>query len=154
MNRVFHLYTDGSCRPHTDKLGCWAFVVVDAHSNEKIHEGYGVVENTTNITMELIAALEGLAWAWDELPEGRVKLFSDSQYVVNGVNEWYPKWKKNKWKNANGKKIGKKDIWVDLMNVHRKVRPTLKWVKGHNGNFWNEHVDCLCRNAIKKLNKN
>ena len=81
-----------------------------------------------------------------------ITLYTDSKYVMNGINEWLPNWKKNNWRTSNKKaQVKNIDLWQkldELINTH-EIRWV--WVKGHNGNEDNERVDELARNAIKKL---
>jgi len=75
---------------------------------------------------------------------------SDSQYVVKGLAEWLPGWKRKGWRKADGQPVMNADLWqrLDELARHHDVRP--KWVRGHNGHPENERVDQLAREAAQK----
>ena len=81
-----------------------------------------------------------------------ITLYTDSKYVMDGVNEWLPNWKKNGWKTANKKTAVKNvDLWQVLDELLGQHEIRWVWVKGHNGHPENERVDTLAREAIKTL---
>ena len=80
----------------------------------------------------------------------KIKLYTDSQYVKNGITEWIINWKKNGWKTANKKKVSNKELWIELdenVNLHNVE---WFWVKGHSGNHYNEIADKLAVNAMNE----
>lgn len=129
------LYTDGSCYPNPGS-GRWAFVVVG--NNNDIYSCSGYEDFTTNNKMELTGVWEGLKWLRENNYED-VIIISDSQYVVKGLNEWVWKWIRNgeSWrKNAI--------LWDLILKELKHFNWDAKWVRGHNGDKWNEKADELC----------
>ena len=130
------LFTDGSVYPNPGNGG-WAFILRDESGNET--RGTGASTATTNNRMELTAVIEGLKG----LAEGtRVRLYSDSQYVIYGITKWRKAWRKAKWagvKNA--------DLWkvLDGMLAVLKVEPI--WIRGHDGHAENEECDLMAGQA-------
>lgn len=149
MHREFHVYTDGACQVHRGKSGSWAYVIVDPQTEEILFEGSGLVKKTTSPTMELMAAVEALGRAWDDLPAGGVVLISDSTYVITGLKKWVHTWKKNKWINSQGKPVKQQELWKNFVYLYEKIAPELKWVKGHAGDRWNEYVDKLATQTLR-----
>jgi ribonuclease HI len=95
--------------------------------------------------MEMTGVLQALHWAGEQA----CTIYSDSQYVVNGLNKWSKKWARNGWKlgkMAQSKPVKNRDLWVDLTNAQRPQH-ALAWVRGHNGDVGNERADYLAENA-------
>jgi ribonuclease HI len=114
-----------------------------------IYDGSGPVEisgyetDTTNQKMELRAAIEGLGFL--EQPS-QVRLYSDSAYLINGMNQrWYLKWEQNGWKIANKKPVKNDDLWKELVELSRFHTVTWMKVRGHAGIPANERCDALVR---------
>jgi len=127
------LYTDGSCRPNPGPGG-WAYIL-NYQGIEK--EDYGGCKESTNNQMELTAVIKGLEAL--KMP-CIVHLYSDSEYVVNGIKHWMANWAVNGWKkNA--------DLWKQIHELGRQhdIRPI--WVQSHNGNPMNERCDRLAKAA-------
>ena len=81
-------------------------------------------------------------------PGIEIKIYTDSQYVKNGITEWIINWKKNGWKTANKKKVSNKELWIELdenVSIHDVE---WFWVRGHSGNHYNEIADKLAVNAM------
>ncbi|MCR8683668.1 MULTISPECIES: ribonuclease HI [unclassified Campylobacter] len=133
------IYTDGSCL-NNPGFGGWAYVL--AYKNHQ-KEQSGACENTTNNRMELMAIIEALK-ALKEPCE--VKLYTDSNLMVQSINEWLEGWVKKDFK-------GKKniDLWKEYLNVAKDHKITAFWIKAHNGHELNERCDELARNAALKL---
>ena len=143
---MIEVYTDGSClgNPGT---GGWAFLIL----NEGVitnHFGYQL--DVTNNQMELKAAINALEFIKEN---DEITLFTDSNYVKNGITSWITNWKKNNWKNSQKKEIKNKDLWtkLDILNSQKKI--IWKWVKAHDINDHNNRVDLLAREAAEKLIK-
>ena len=108
----------------------------------------GYETDTTNQKMELRAAIEGLGYL--EQPS-QVRLYSDSAYLINGMNQqWYLKWEQNGWKTANKKPVKNADLWKEVSGLSRL--PYRKWMKvrGHAGIRPNERCDALVRLEIAR----
>ena len=104
---------------------------------------------TTNNKMELTAAIEALK---SIKIKSNIELYTDSQYVKNGINLWIVNWKKNGWKTASKKPVANKDLWIKLDECTEKHAVIWFWVKGHAGNQYNEMADELAVTAMNKLN--
>ena len=98
--------------------------------------------------MELTAAIEALAFA----PAGtRVALYTDSQYLKNGLTKWLAGWKRRGWKKADGTPVLNRDLWEQLDALTRTHAISYHWVKGHRGNPRNERCDTLARGEAMKF---
>ena len=135
------MYTDGACRGNPGPGG-WG-VVLGYRGNRRTLKGYSA--ETTNNRMELTAVIEGLR-ALKRPCE--VELNTDSRYVMQGINEWMPTWKRNGWKTAGRKPVKNYDLWRQLDDEAARHRVHWKWVKGHSGVDGNEHADRLANAAI------
>lgn len=144
---MIELYADGSC-PRLGGPGGWAFVCVSARIIR--HEQAGSVPEATNNTMELTAVLRALEWAAENV-RGELKVISDSQYVILGMNGRARKWKSNGWhlqdKHNKWVPVKNVELWRSLYRIalsrSAKVKATYEWVRGHNGNEYNELCDKL-----------
>ncbi len=138
------LYTDGACSGNPGPGGWGALLTMGAHEKELC----GAEAHTTNNRMEMMAAIQGLRALKNPC---QVNLYTDSQYLRDGITSWIVGWKKNGWKTAAKKPVKNEDLWRlldDLVQIHN-VR--WHWVKGHNGHPENERVDLLARSAILTL---
>lgn len=135
------IYTDGGASPNPG-LGGWGVAVV--RENKLIAEYYGSEQQTSNNRMELIAAIRGLSAIDENQP---VTLHTDSNYVRQGITQWINNWKQNKWKTANKKAVKNQDLWQWLDDLASRRSINWEWVKGHDGNKWNEYVDGLVHTA-------
>ena len=97
--------------------------------------------------MELKATIEALKAIKHP---SKIKLYTDSQYVKNGITEWIINWKKNGWKTANKKKVSNKELWIELDENVSFHNVEWFWVKGHSGNHYNEIADKLAVNAMNE----
>ena len=139
------MYTDGACSGNPGPGG-WAAIIQDGPDERNERVGSGGERMTTNQRMELTAALEGLRAV---RPGRRVRLHSDSAYVVNCFRDrWYERWEQNGWRGADKKPVTNRDLWEALLAEAR--RRDVEWVKvqGHAGDPLNERVDELARKAI------
>jgi len=141
------MYTDGACKGNPGKGG-WG-VLLRYKGVEK--ELYGAESHTTNNRMELMAVIQGLS-ALTRLGCD-VHVFSDSRYVLNGITEWLPNWKKKGWKTAAKKPVVNEDLWRRLDELAQQHQIRWEWVKGHNGHVENELADALANRAIEELQK-
>lgn len=138
------IYTDGACSGNPGPGG-WGAVLI-YKDNEK--ELSGGESQTTNNRMELMAAIKSLG----ELKKPcAVDLYTDSNYVRQGITEWIHNWKKRNWKTTDKKPIKNVDLWLLLDEVSQKHDIKWFWVKGHNGDPLNERADALARNAIQQV---
>lgn len=143
MKRVT-LYTDGACRGNPGPGGWGALLQHEGRERELC----GGEANTTNNRMELMAAIEGLR-ALRESCE--VDLATDSTYVMKGMTEWLPAWKKRGWKTAGRKPVANADLWQRLDAQCERHDVQWRWVKGHSGDPGNERADQLANRAIDDM---
>lgn len=132
------LYTDGACSGNPGPGG-WAFLLRHPRSGKAVEKSGGEHE-TTNNRMELTAVIEGLSAL---TRSSVVELYSDSQYVLKGLNEWMPGWKKKGWRTASKQPVKNVDLWKQLDTLKNGHKIHFHWVKGHAGHPENERVDEL-----------
>ena len=137
------IFTDGACSGNPGNGGWGASIEID----EKKIELSGSENNTTNNRMELKAVISALAYLRKKRD---IILFTDSKYVMKGIQEWIQKWKTNNWKTSQKKTVKNKDLWVELDSLTNKHSIQWEWVKGHSGNYGNEIADRLAVTKIKK----
>jgi ribonuclease HI len=130
------IYTDGACKGNPGPGGWGAWLVSGRHTREL----WGGERETTNNRMELTAAIEALAALRRHC---RVQLYTDSQYVRNGVTEWLPQWKRRDWKTADRKPVKNVDLWRRLEEEVARHEVHWHWVRGHAGHAGNERADEL-----------
>ena len=140
------LYTDGACSGNPGPGG-WAFILKHPASGS-IREDSGGEADTTNNRMELRAVIEGLV-ALNK--PTFIDLYSDSQYVLNGLNEWMANWKKRGWKTADKKPVKNRDLWERLDELRAIHEIRFHWIKGHNDHPENERCDELAVAAARKF---
>ena len=134
------VYTDGSCLGNPGKGG-WAAVIIKNNQEEII---FGSEKNSTNNRMELTAAINALLKTKES---EKIKIYTDSKYLKDGIEKWINNWKNNNWKNANKKDVKNKDLWTKLDSLINKKQISWKWVKAHSINEYNNKVDILARKA-------
>ena len=142
MNEVT-IYTDGACSGNPGKGG-WGAILINAKETKYMS---GSKQLTTNNQMELTATIEALKAI---LKPSNIALYTDSQYVKNGITSWIFNWKKNGWKTANKKPVANKDLWIELEKYVDFHSVSWFWVKGHSGDHYNEIADEL---AVKAMNE-
>lgn len=131
------VYTDGACKGNPGPGG-WG-VYIQSNVDEK--ELYGGNPETTNNQMEMQAALEALKHLKDE--DEVIELYTDSNYLRQGITEWIHKWKKNNWRTAAKKPVANRDLWIEISDLNEKMTVEWNWVKGHAGDPGNERADEL-----------
>jgi ribonuclease HI len=137
------LYTDGFCEPNPGDGG-WAAILLYGPVRKELS---GAEAATTNNRMELTAAIRGL----EALKEPCViSLYTDSQYLRQGVTEWLPGWKQHGWRASNKKPVKNQDLWQQLDQLIAVHSITWHWVKGHAGDPLNERCDFLASQASRE----
>lgn len=147
------IYTDGGCSGNPGPGG-WGCVVIAEEGDQKFEKRIsGGEKSTTNNRMELSAAIAGLSLVKNspKLQGVEVEIFTDSQYVKNGITSWINNWKKNGWKTAAKKPVLNKDLWSALDEVVSQLNVKWNWVKGHAGVEYNEICDQLCKAEFEKF---
>ena len=128
------IYTDGGCRVNPGGAGAYAAVVLDGNTNQVLHQLCGDEPSTTNNRMELMAAIIGL----QVVPNNSsLLIYSDSQYLIKTMEGYYQR-KKNL------------DLWEILDELVEDKEITWNWVRGHDGNQYNEMCDEMCTKAQDK----
>lgn len=148
------LFSDGGCRGNPGP-GAFAFVVQD-YSGKILSEGVEFESYTTNNKMELSGPLRGLTELKDVLSQSgkdplltKVKVVTDSKYVVEGMKSWVQGWKNRGWKKADGKAPENLELWQDLDQVRNGyLEIEWVWVKGHGGHPQNEYCDRKANEAM------
>ena len=135
------IYTDGACAGNPGPGG-WAAIIIHEDEHEEIISGGS--RSTTNNIMEMTALLEALKRIKEP---SNISIFSDSQYLVNGLKSWIYSWRRNNWVKSDGKPVLNKEIWQELYNLLKNHAYTLHWVKGHAHNEYNNKCDAL---AVKE----
>jgi len=141
------VYSDGGCRGNPGP-GAFAYVIQE-HNGEVLAEGVEYEAYTTNNKMELSGPLKGLHELLDVLPlKGKdplltkIKIITDSKYVVDGMKSWVKGWKARGWKKADNKAPENMDLWQALDSVRERfMEVEWMWVKGHAGHPQNEYCD-------------
>ena len=144
MTATVEIYTDGACRGNPGPGG-WGVVLLAGRHKKTLHGGD---PETTNNRMELTAAIEALNALKGSQ---KVVLHTDSKYVMHGITEWMPNWKKRGWKTAAKKPVKNQDLWMALDEAIAKHDIEWHWVKGHAGNAGNEEADALANRGIDEL---
>jgi ribonuclease HI len=138
------IYTDGACRGNPGPGG-WGVLIEYGELSKQL---YGGDVSTTNNKMELTAAIMALK----EIKEPcEIILYTDSKYVLQGIEEWIHNWKKRGWRGANKKPVKNIDLWKELDELRDKHNIKWNWVKGHSGDPGNETADLLANRGIDEL---
>jgi ribonuclease HI len=140
------LYTDGACKNNPGPGGYGAVLIYDTNRKE-LSAGYRL---TTNNRMEILAAIAGL----EALKEPcQVRIYSDSQYLVNAIEKgWARRWQANSWKRNSKENAVNPDLWERLLKLCKIHKVTFEWVRGHAGHPENEHCDQLATSAAISAN--
>lgn len=135
------LFSDGSCLNNPGPGG-WACIL---EFNGVVKELCGGEPDTTNNQMELRAVIEGLRALKEPC---NVRLFTDSSYVANAINEWLSSWQRKNFKNVKNV-----PLWQEFLEISRPHKITATWIKAHNGHPQNERCDKLAREQASKISQ-
>jgi len=138
------IYTDGACRGNPGPGG-WGAVLLSGRHRRELK---GAERATTNNRMELMAAIRALEALRRPC---NVALYTDSQYVRNGITEWLEQWKRRGWRTADRQPVKNIDLWQELEEKLGEHDIEWHWVRGHTGNVGNERADQLANEAIDEL---
>lgn len=139
------IITDGACSGNPGRGGWATLIIRDGHT----HEYGGRVDATTNNRMELQAAIVGLEHAGNET---NIHLYTDSQYLINGITKWIHGWQKNGWKTRTGTAVENQDLWQRLAELNGP-HVTWKHVKGHSGHTLNERANTIAQQHAGTQNR-
>lgn len=138
---MVEVYTDGSIRVNPGGPGGWGFVVVrDGDAKEQMSGGS---PSTTNNIMEMTAVIEAILFLKDE---PKFTIVSDSQYVVRGTRENMHTWERKRWPA----RVKNRELWQRMYDLFKPDQMTIKWVRGHNGNAFNEIADLLAGQEMRR----
>jgi ribonuclease HI len=138
------IHTDGACRGNPGPGG-WGAVL---RYGAKVKELWGGAAGTTNNRMELTAVISSLHAL---TRPSRVRVFTDSSYVQQGITKWIHGWKKNGWKTGAKEPVKNEDLWRALDQLAALHQVEWRWVKGHAGDQGNERADALANRGIDEL---
>jgi len=141
MPERVEIYSDGACKGNPGPGGWGALLRYGEHEKEL----YGGAALTTNNRMELMAVIQALEALRRPVP---VQVFTDSQYLRQGVTQWMSRWKRNGWKTADKQPVKNQDLWERLDRALADHRVEWHWVKGHAGHAGNERADALANRGI------
>ncbi len=143
--KIENIYTDGACTGNPGPGG-WGVVVY--FTDGSIHELGGDAAQTTNNRMEMQAAIAALKFLATTNQTEPLTLYTDSQYLINGVTKWVKGWKKKGWKTAQGKAVLNQELWETLDQLNTRL-VTWQYVRGHAGNVGNERCDVIATTFAK-----
>jgi ribonuclease HI len=136
MKPQVEIFTDGSC-PRLGGPGGWAYILRNSSTGKELRRSGGLAE-TTNNRMELMGVIQALR----SLPVPcRIILCSDSEYVLKGILEWLPNWKRKNWIASTKEPVKNVDLWKIIDELKSQHEITSKWVRGHTGHPENEWCD-------------
>jgi len=142
-----NIYTDGACVGNPGPGGWSAIILMDNKKNEL----FGGEKLTTNNRMELTAAIKALEFCKKQ--EGKqpelkqIKIYTDSNYVKEGITVWIEGWEKNNWKTSDKKNVKNIDLWKKLKELTKSISIEWIWIKGHSKNPMNDLADRLAKKA-------
>lgn len=145
MSKII-IYADGACRGNgqVNNVGAWAYKII---FGDKVKTEAKAIRNTTNNIMELNAVINALRALKPAAYNHSVEIYSDSQYVVMGINSWINGWIARNWNNV--KNI---ELWQELLQLKNQFPSiSFNWVRGHNNNLGNEEVDKMCNEVMNKI---
>ncbi|MFW6381037.1 MAG: ribonuclease HI [Bacillota bacterium] len=136
------IYTDGACYDNPGPGG-YAAVIIDDRGERRVS---GFEEETTNNRMELKAVIQALK-TLDQ--QSMVEIYSDSNYVIQGISSWLDNWEQNGWKTSGNRPVKNQDLWQELNRLRQEYQLEFVKVKAHTGDHYNEEVDSLAKKEIK-----
>ncbi len=140
------LYADGACSGNPGPGG-WCAILEDPVTG-RTFELTGADPQTTNNRMELTAVLEGLRRL--KAPS-RVRVVTDSRYIVDGMKSWIRTWVANGWRTSDRKPVKNRELWEELLRLSKLHEVRFEWTAGHSGHPENERCDQLAVEAYRKL---
>jgi ribonuclease HI len=146
MSETVVIYTDGACKGNPGPGGWGAWLRWGAHEKEL----FGGEPLTTNNRMELTAVIEALSALKRNTP---VAIYTDSEYVKNGITTWIHGWKTRGWRTADKKPVKNVELWQKLDALVAQHTVSWHWVRGHTGDPGNERADQLANRGVDSLRR-
>lgn len=138
------IYTDGACKGNPGPGGWGALLAWGAREKEL----FGGDPQTTNNRMELTAVIRAL----ESLKRPcEIELYTDSQYVKQGIERWIHGWKRNGWLTSDRKPVKNAELWRELEEAAARHRIRWHWVKGHNDHPGNTRADALANRGVEMI---
>ncbi|CAG1006812.1 Ribonuclease HI [Burkholderiales bacterium] len=135
------IYSDGACKGNPGPGG-WGAILAFGEIEKEL---FGGEANTTNNRMELLAVIRAL----ESLKcQCAVQIYTDSQYVRQGITAWIHNWKKNGWRTTDRKPVKNADLWQELDGLAAQHHIEWHWVKGHADNPGNQRADALANRGV------
>lgn len=141
---IVEVFTDGACKGNPGPGGWGALLKYRGAEREL----WGGEANTTNNRMELMAAIQSLAALKRPC---RIRLTTDSEYVMKGVTQWLANWKKRGWQTAARQPVKNADLWQELDAQVQRHEVEWRWVRGHTGHPENERADQLANRGVDEV---
>lgn len=139
------LYVDGACKGNPG-IGGWGVHI--QYADGSTQDFCGGMAHCTNNQMELTAAIEGLR---KTAGVAQVTIWTDSNYVKQGITEWIHGWKAKNWRKSDGSPVSNKDLWIELDQACHGRQIDWRWIKGHAGHAGNERADALANQGVEQL---
>lgn len=146
MTEAVVIYTDGACKGNPGPGGWGAWLRWGEHEKEM----FGGEPLTTNNRMELTAVIEALAALKRSTA---VAVYTDSEYVKNGITTWIKGWKNRGWRTADGKPVKNQELWQRLDALVAQHQVSWHWVRGHTGDPGNERADELANRGCASVKR-
>ena len=141
-DKIVEIFADGACSGNPGPGGYGAILKFGG----KMREISGRHLNTTNNRMEMMAVVQALRQLKRPC---KIRIVTDSHYLVKGMTEWMPRWIRRNWKNSQNKPVMNRDLWEELVRLSGAHQIKWQWIKGHQGHKENERCDELAKAAIK-----
>ena len=139
------VYTDGACRGNPGPGG-WGVYIINGNQIEELYAGD---LSTTNNKMEMQAAISALMHLKNT--NTSIELYTDSNYLRQGITEWIYNWKKNNWRTSSKKPVANRELWIELDKLNSQMNVNWNWVKGHAGDPGNEKADELANKGADSV---
>ena len=140
---IVEIFSDGACSGNPGVGGYGAIL----RYGDNTKEISGCELQTTNNRMEMMAVIEALRLIKRPC---KIRVVTDSNYVVKGMTEWISGWIKRNWVNSQKRPVLNRDLWETLLGLSRQHEMEWVWVRGHAGHKENERCDELARKAIQQ----
>lgn len=144
--KLVEIFADGACSGNPGPGGYGALL----RYGTRTREISGCEISTTNNRMEMIAVIKALRKLKRPC---KIRVVTDSRYVVKGMTEWMPGWIRRNWQNAQNRPVLNRDLWESLLMLSRAHQIEWEWIKGHRGYKENERCDALAKEAIKRCKR-